>query len=152
MTMHGTDPTLFDGTSTAEHPGMFEMTQAESQPLGVLSEYVGEWADKEISPMAVVAALGHLVGRSLNERDTRNAVAWLEEETEKCYSGEEPVGDPADYLVEALMSFKPGSISAEEVVYSAFLRAGYIPPFPNYLDSLAQDLIDNDTRLYEGEQ
>lgn len=52
-------------------------------PLGILSEYIEDWADRKISPPAVPVALGHLVGRSLNNNETRNAISWMEEEIER---------------------------------------------------------------------
>ena len=58
--------------------------------------------------------------------------------------------EPGDFLEEAFLSFKPG-VDAEEIVYSAFLRAGYSPPFDWQwsldMQRVVQDMIDGDDRI-----
>lgn len=57
---------------------------------------------------------------------------------------------PADFLEEAFYDFKPG-VDAETIVSSAFLMAGYIPPFDEQwsidMQRVVQDMIDGDDRL-----
>lgn len=58
--------------------------------------------------------------------------------------------EPGDYLEEALLSFKPGTRTAEDVASTAMLLAGIVPPTPSGdLITVAQDLIDNDQRFGE---
>lgn len=65
--------------------------------------------------------------------------------------------EPGDFLEDAISAWKPGSQTAREVVATACMMAGYHPPFGGLplreLVTVAEDLIDNDTRLYnQGEQ
>lgn len=65
------------------------------------------------------------------------------------YEDDDYMEEPGDYLEEAFLDFKPG-VPAEEIVYSAFLRAGHAPPFDRQLsrtmESVVQDMIDGDDR------
>jgi len=66
------------------------------------------------------------------------------------YDDEEDDLEPGDFLEEAFLEFKPG-VDAEEIVDSAFLRAGYTPPFDEQwsldMQRVVQDMIDGDDRL-----
>ncbi len=54
-----------------------------SRPLQLLYERIHEWAERHITAPAVVSALVHLVGRALNENQSRNTSKWIHEETER---------------------------------------------------------------------
>lgn len=49
--------------------------------LASLPENITVWAERRVSPSAIVTALGHIAGRCLNKAESRNATAWIEEET-----------------------------------------------------------------------
>lgn len=61
--------------------------------------------------------------------------------------------DPADLLEEALVNFKPGSRTGREVAETAMILAGIVPAHaPGELVTVAQDLVDNDTRIFSEEE
>lgn len=47
------------------------------RPLELLSEHIHEWAEREVTPMAVVRALGYLAGRELKPFEERDTIAWM---------------------------------------------------------------------------
>lgn len=89
----------------------------------------------------------------ISDIDLTVAVASYDDETDgydyEDYEDDVYMGEPGDYLEEAFLDFKPG-VPSEEIVHSAFLRAGYTPPFDQQwlrtMESVVQDMIDGDDR------
>jgi hypothetical protein len=75
---------IYGGQSSLFEDQPFRANKGESiQPLGYLGDFVDIWAERRVSPPAVVRALGHLVDRQLSDNEKRNATEWLIEETER---------------------------------------------------------------------
>lgn len=87
MTLYGGERSIFEEQHMIERSVQIRQMLVKA-PLAPLESLAKEWGEKSISPNAVVTALGHIAGRTLNSNETRNAKLWITDETDQYQEGQ----------------------------------------------------------------